>query len=138
MTDQPEELMATAADAIRTFSHQTRRAILPNECLPAPEAYRILATAAELAYAMPQALTLLGDALRRSLTVYDVHDSDREPADSVAHATRALSLAAEAFTTAAQHLDDAQAAIVHQGISEDDAGNLRRRPTLRLAPMPGS
>ena len=133
MTEQPEDLMAAAADNIRAFSHHTRRAILPNECIPAPDTYRILAAAAELAYAMPQALAQLGDALRRSLTVYDVHD-DREPAESVAKATHALSLAAEAFTAAARHLDRAQAAITNQGINEDDAGNLRRRPALRVAP----
>ena len=55
MNEQPESLVAAAADNIRAFNRQTRRAILPNECIPAPDAYRILATAAELAYAMPQA-----------------------------------------------------------------------------------
>jgi hypothetical protein len=66
--------------------------------------------------------------------VYDVNDPDREPAERVAKATHELSRAAEAFTAAAQHLDDARAAIAYQGINEDDAGNLRRRPTLRVAP----
>ena len=61
-----EGLMAAAADNIRTFNHQTRRAVLPDECIPAPDAYRILGPAAERAYAMPQALAQLGDALRRA------------------------------------------------------------------------
>jgi hypothetical protein len=133
MTEQPEDLMAAAADNIRAFNHHTRRAILPNECIPAPDTYRILA-AAELAYAVPQALAQLGDALRRSLTVYTFTTPTESQPKSVAKATHALSLAAEAFTAAAQHLDHAQAAITNQGINEDDAGNLRRRPALRVAP----
>ena len=63
--------------------------------------------------------------------MFDVYDRDREPADTIA--THALSAAADAFTQAAQHLSDAQAVIAHQGVNEDDAGNLRRPPTLRLA-----
>ena len=49
-------------------------------------------------------------------------------------ATEALTAAAEAFTVAARHLSEAQAAISYQGVNEDNTGNLRRRPTLRLAP----
>jgi hypothetical protein len=65
----------------------------------------------------------------RPLTVFDIYDRDREPADSIAIATHALSAAADAFTQAAQHLSDAQAAIAHQGVNEDSTGNLRRRPS---------
>ena len=94
-----------------------------------------MGAAAELAYSLPQALTQLTEALRRSLTVFDIYDHDREPADSIAIATHALSATApDAFTQAAQHLSDAQAAIAYQGINEDSTGNLRRRPTLRVAP----
>jgi Flp pilus assembly protein TadG len=47
-----------------------------------------LGAAAELAYSLPQALTQLTEALRRSLTVFDIYDHDREPADnSIATAT---------------------------------------------------
>jgi len=49
--------MSAAADNIRAFNHQTRRAVLPNECTAAPEAYDILSSAAEPAHAMPQAFT---------------------------------------------------------------------------------
>ena len=49
-------------------------------------------------------------------------------------ATHAISAAADAFTQAAQHLSDAQAAIAHQGVNEDSAGNLRRRPTIPASP----
>jgi hypothetical protein len=103
--------MSAAADNIRAFTRQTRSAVLPNECIAAPEAYQILGAATELAHSMPQALRQLGDALRRSLTVYDVYDTD-----------------------AAQHLLNAQTAIRHLGINQHNTGNLRRRPTLRLAP----
>ena len=99
-----------------------------------PGRLHILGSATELAYSLPQALSQLSDALRRSLAVFDIYDRDRQPADSIAIATYALSAAADAFTQAAQHLSDAQAAIAHQGVNEDSIGNLRRRPTLRLAP----
>jgi hypothetical protein len=131
---KPDQLVAAAADSLRTFTHQTRTGQLPNGCMTAPDAYTILGSAAELAYSLPQALTQVGEALRRSLTVFDIYDRDRQPADSIAIATRALSAAADAFTQAAQHLSDAQAAIAHQGVNEESTGNLRRRPTLRLAP----
>jgi len=41
---------------------------------------------------------------------------------------------AAAFTIAARHLSDAQAAITYQGVNEDNAGHLRPAPHLRLAP----
>jgi hypothetical protein len=100
----------------------------------APDVYRMLGSAAELAYALPQALTQMSEALRRSLTVFDIYDRDRQPADSIALATRSMMAAADAFAVAAQSLSEAQAAIAHQGVNEDSTGNLRRRPTLRLAP----
>jgi hypothetical protein len=131
--NETKQLVAAAADSLRTFTHQTRIAQLPDGCMTAPDAYSILGSAAELASSLPQALTQLSEALSRSLSVFDVYDRDREPADSIAIATHALSAAADAFTQAAQHLSDAQAVIAHQGVNEDDAGNLRRRPTLRLA-----
>ena len=131
---EPNQLVSDAADNIRTFTHQTRTGQLPDGCMPAPDVYRVLGSAAELAYSLPQALTQLSEALRRSLAVFDIYDRDREPADSIAIASHALSAAADAFTQAAQHLSDAQAAIAYQGVNEDSTGNLRRRPTLRVAP----
>src|ERR1700751_17894 len=53
---KPDQLVAAAADSLRTFTHQTRTGQLPDGCMPAPDAYRILGSAAELAYALPQAL----------------------------------------------------------------------------------
>jgi hypothetical protein len=40
-----------------------------------------------------------------------------------------------AFMLAAQHLAQAQELIAYQRVSEHDAGSLRRRPTLRVAPF---
>ena len=73
---------------------------------------------AELAYGLPQALTQLADALRRSLTVFDVYDSDREPGDSVNATIASMSAAAAAFAAAARHLSDAQNAIANPGCQQ--------------------
>jgi hypothetical protein len=81
--------------------------------IEAPVACRIIGSASELAYGMPQALTQIGEALRRSLTVYDVYDQEREPSESVAMVTKSLADAADAFIAAGQHLADAQAAITY-------------------------
>jgi hypothetical protein len=134
--NEPEhnQLVAESADNLRTFIHQTRTEQLPDRCITPPDAYSILGSAAELADAMPQALAQLGDALRRSLTLFDVYDRDRQPADSIAIATQALSAAADAFGAAAQHLSDAQAAIAYQGVNEDSAGNLRLAPGTACGP----
>jgi len=135
MTDrEPSQLVSEAADNLRIFNHQTRTEQLTDRCIIAPDAYTILGSATELAYSLPQALSQLSDALRRSLAVFDIYDQDRDPVDSVTIATHAIPAAADAFTKAAQHLSDAQAAIAHQRVIEDSAGNLRRRPTLQLAP----
>ena len=53
----PNQLVAEAADSLRTFNHQTRVEQLPDGCMTAPDAYSILGAAAELAYSLPQALT---------------------------------------------------------------------------------
>ena len=66
--------------------------------------------------------------------MYDIYEHDRRPTESVDTAGNALAAAAHASDLATQHLLNAQAAISHQGINDDNAGNLRRRPTLRLAP----
>lgn len=130
------ERVTVAANSIRELNRESRIAQLPDGCLPAPHVYGIVGAAAELAYGLPQALTQLADALRRSLTVFDVYDSDREPGDSVNATIASMSAAAAAFATAARHLSDAQNAIANQGVNNDGAGCLRRRPTLRLAPPP--
>jgi hypothetical protein len=110
--------------------------VLPDGCLPAPDVYRIVAATAELGYGLPQALTQLAAALHRSLTVFDVYDGDGEPGHNVAVAIEAMTAAADSFAVAALRLSDAQNAIAHQGINEDGAGNLLRRPGLRLAGPP--
>jgi hypothetical protein len=132
--DKLAERVTVAANSIRELTYESRAAQLPDGCLAAPDVYGIVGAAAELASGLPQALTQLAQALHRSLTVFDVYDSDRQPADSVNATMGPMSAAAAAFATAARHLSDAQNAIANQGVNDDAAGGLRRRPTQRLAP----
>lgn len=99
-----------------------------------PEAYRIVGQTTAMAGLFPQALNQLADGLRRALREYDVYDQNRDPAASVKIAAAELAAAANLFEELYGHLSAAQTAINYQGITEDDAGNLRRRPPLRIAP----
>ena len=44
--NETKQLVAAAADSLRTFTHQTRIAQLPDGCMTAPDAYSILGSAA--------------------------------------------------------------------------------------------
>jgi hypothetical protein len=59
MRRKPDQLVAAAADSLRTFTHQTRTGQAARRMHDRPEAYRILGSAAEFAYSLPQALTQL-------------------------------------------------------------------------------
>ena len=39
---EPNQLVAAAADSLRTFNHQTRTGQLPDGCMTAPDVYRVL------------------------------------------------------------------------------------------------
>lgn len=120
------ELIETAYEAVRSFNHRTFNAdIIP------PEVYSIIGEARALTGCMPQALDQLAAGLERALRTYDVYDHNRDPAASAAMAAEQLAAAGALFQQAYAHLDAAQTAINYQGVNDDDAGNLRRRPELR-------
>lgn len=120
----PVDLMSAATHAIDAFNQESQPTQLVDGAIPAPDLYRITGSAAALAHRMPQALTQLANALQRSLLVLDVYYPAGPSAEDIATALGALSEAAEAFSVAAQHLLDAQAAIAYQKIRGGDAGNL--------------
>jgi hypothetical protein len=118
MNDGDDELRRHAEDAyeaIRALNHGTWRAI------PAPLAYDLLGNLNNVGYGLEQLLRQLGDGLSRSLTEYDVYDNNRDPADSVAEAVKAMRTAAGHAHEIGQLLADAQGAISAQGyhVSED-------------------
>ena len=106
----PVDLMSTAVHIIRSITSHSRTD--QRGCgIPAPDLYRIAASAADLGYAMPQALNQLADALQRSKPVFDVYYPRGHPAENIATARQALLNAADAFHAAAQHLSHCQAAL---------------------------
>jgi hypothetical protein len=110
----------TAYEAIRALNHRTWRAI------PAPLAYDLLGSLNNLGYGLEQLLLQFSDGLTRSLTEYDVYDNNRDPAESVAVATKAMRTAARHAHDIGVLLSTAQTAINQQGHhghhASDDAG----------------
>lgn len=104
-------LMSTAGYIVRSFNRHSGPETVADECLAASEACRITGSVAELAQAMPQALTYLAGVLQRSPVVVGGNERTLHPAHRCAIAAGALSEAAEAFAVAAEHLCDAQAAV---------------------------
>jgi hypothetical protein len=123
---QLSDLLEIAYEAVRSFNHRTL-----GQTIIAPEAYRILGSAAALAAALPQAMNQVGDGLRAALREFDVYDENRSPAESVDAAQAQLAAAAEAFERAYQHLSDAQTAINLQGVNTDSDDRMVRRPRLQ-------
>ena len=110
--DDTHELVQHADDAyeaIRALNHRTWRAI------PAPLAYGLLGNLNNLGCGLDQLLRQLSDGLTRSLTEYDVYDNNRDPADSVATATKAMHTAARHAHELGVLLSTAQTAINQQG-----------------------
>jgi hypothetical protein len=98
-----------AYEAIRALNHRTWRAI------PAPLAYGLLGNLNNLGYGLEQLLLQLSHGLARSLTEYDVYDNNRDPAESVRTANKALWIAARHAHEIGVLLSTAQTAINQQG-----------------------
>ena len=80
-TDEGERIAGwpeVAYEAIRAINHLTGHGPIP-----APTLYRILGDLKRVGHLLPQALDQLGRGLRLSLTVLDVYDHRRDPAESV-------------------------------------------------------
>jgi len=104
-----------AAEAIRAINHLTGHGPIP-----APTLYRILGDLKRVGHLLPQALDQLGRGLRLSLTVLDVYDHRRDPAESVEDAVRHLDQAAAAARQLGVLLEAAQSAIADQGHRNTD------------------
>jgi hypothetical protein len=129
---QLSELLETAYEAVRSFNHRTL-----GGTIIAPEAYRILGSAAALAAALPQAVNQLGGGLRAALREFDVYDQNRSPAESMDMAQAQLVAAAEAFERAYDHLSAAQTAINLQGVNSDSDDRLIRRAAIAVGGFGG-
>ena len=103
-----------AYEAIRALNHRTWRAI------PAPLAYGLLGNLNNLGYGLEQLLLQLMHGLARSLTEYDVYDNNRDPAESVGAANKALWTAARHAHEIGVLLSTAQTAINQQGYNLPD------------------
>ena len=120
------ELDAQAAyEAIRSINHTT---IFADHGVPAPVVYRTLSFLQSVGgYGLVQALGQLAHGLERSLVTHDVYEDDgRDPADSVAHATNAISEAVVLLQRVGPLLDDAQTAISHQGYRTAETAEVGR------------
>jgi hypothetical protein len=104
-----------AYEAIRALNHRTWRAI------PAPLVYGLLGNLNNLGYGLEQLLLQLSHGLARSLTEYDVYDHNRDPAESVRAANKALWTAARHAHELGVLLSTAQTAINQQGYTPPDA-----------------
>jgi hypothetical protein len=115
--DEHSELVEhadAAYEAIRALNHRTWRAI------PAPLAYGLLGSLNNLGYGLEQLLLQLSHGLARSLTEYDVYDNNRDPAESVRTANKALWIAARHAHEIGVLLSTAQTAINQQGYNLPD------------------
>jgi hypothetical protein len=101
----------TAAEAIRALNHAT----IGRRPIPAPTAYDLLGDLCRLGHGLAQLANQLSNGLTQSLAAYDVHDHNRDPANSVALAGEALSAASRHASNLGDHLALAQAAINLQG-----------------------
>jgi hypothetical protein len=118
--DDTDDLVQHADDAyeaIRALNHRTWRAI------PAPLAYGLLGNLNNLGYGLDQLLRQLSHGLARSLTEYDVYDTNRDPADSVTVANKALWTAARHAHEIGVLISTAQTAINQQGYHPSDASD---------------
>lgn len=113
-------LMSTAGYIVRSFNRQSRVESVADERLAASEVCRITGSVAELAQAMPQALTYLAGVLQRAPAVVGGDEYALHPAHRCAIAAGALSEAADAFAVAAEHLCDAQAAVTDHDVSKEE------------------
>jgi hypothetical protein len=103
-----------AYEAIRALNHRIGRPI------PAPVAYGLLGSLNNLGYGLEHLLLQLSFGLTRSLTEYDVYDNNRDPAESVAVACKALWNAARHAHEIGVLLSTAQTAINQQGYNPPD------------------
>jgi hypothetical protein len=103
-----------AYEAIRALNHRTWRAI------PAPLAYGLLGNLNNLGYGLEQLFLQLSHGLARSLTEYDVYDHNRDPAESVRVANKAMWTAARYAHEIGVLLSTAQTAINQQGYNPPD------------------
>jgi hypothetical protein len=102
-----------AYDAMRELGRE-----IPDNC-PAPMAYSIIGNVKSAGgYFLSHVLEKMAGGLTLSLTDFDVYDSKREPAESVAAANRHLNRAAELARQIAAELESAQTAINSQGYRE--------------------
>src|SRR5262245_14245538 len=110
--DTHDELVRHADDAyeaIRALNHRTWRAI------PAPLVYGLLGNLNGLGYGLEQLFLQLSHGLACSLAEYDVYDHNRDPAESVAVANKAMWTAARHAHEIGVLLSTAQTAINQQG-----------------------
>ncbi len=104
------KLIVTASEAIRSLNHASR-----DRDLPAPVAYGVLAGMAEIGFRLDQLAGQIGAGLLRSLDLYDVYDTNRDPKVSHAMAEQALISGARHVYRAAERFAEAQNAISGQG-----------------------
>src|SRR5262245_52843969 len=110
-----------ACEAIRALNHRTWRAI------PAPLAYGLLGNLNNLGYGLEQLLLQLSHGLARSLTEYDVYDNNRDPAESVRTANKAMWTAARHAHEIGVLLSTAHTAINQQGYNLPDESDVSDR-----------
>lgn len=129
MSDTPAiiRLADDAQTALRELAHLTIRG-----AVPAPVLYEALGHLKQIGPTLAQTLQQLGDGLTESLRVFDVVEDDG--ADPLMTTARCCHRIRDASINAARlgaALEDAQAAIAHQGYR-----TRRREPRPRRDPPP--